>query len=204
MRTVVITDPEFLPGETQAVTALLEAGAWRVHVRKPGADAAEVEALLEKLPERYRQRISLHDCHELAARYGVGGVHLNARNPLPPQEFMGMVSRSCHSFGELAECAPVCDYIFLSPIFDSISKKGYVARFPLEEIRWRRDDAWSGVDWKRVLALGGVCPDNIRRVADAGFGGAAVLGYIWEPYKRDADVGALVARFRNLSVFSRL
>ena len=136
MRTVVITDPEFLPGETQAVTALLEAGAWRVHVRKPGADAAEVEALLEKLPERYRQRISLHDCHELAARYGVGGVHLNARNPLPPQEFMGMVSRSCHSFGELAECAPVCDYMFLSPIFDSISKKGYVARFPLEEIRW--------------------------------------------------------------------
>ena len=135
MRTVVITDPEFLPGETQAVTALLEAGAWRVHVRKPGADAAEVEALLEKLPELYRQRISLHDCHELAARYGVGGVHLNARNPLPPQEFTGMVSRSCHSFEELAEYAPVCDYMFLSPIFDSISKKGYVSRFPLEEIR---------------------------------------------------------------------
>ena len=172
----MITDPEFLPGETQAVTALLEAGAWRVHVRKPGADAAEVEALLEKLPELYRQRISLHDCHELAARYGVGGVHLNARNPLPPQEFTGMVSRSCHSFEELAEYAPVCDYMFLSPVFASISKKGYTSRFPLDEIRRRSREPDAGVGWERVFALGGVCPDNISMVVDAGFGGAAVLG----------------------------
>ena len=29
MRVIVITDPEFLPGEAEAVTALLDAGAWR-------------------------------------------------------------------------------------------------------------------------------------------------------------------------------
>ncbi|HIZ87254.1 MAG TPA: thiamine phosphate synthase [Candidatus Coprenecus pullistercoris] len=197
-RVIVITAPDFLPDEAEAIAALLDAGAWRVHVRKPGADAAEVQALIEAVPERYYSRISLHDSHELVFTYGIGGVHLNSRNPEPPDGFTGLVSRSCHSFGELAEYAPVCDYMFLSPIFDSISKEGYVSRFLLEGIRRSSHDPGSGVDWRRVFALGGVCPDNIRRAADAGFGGAAVLGYIWEPYKRDADAGALVSRFKGL------
>ena len=46
MRVIVITDPEFLPGEAEALTALLDAGAWRVHVRKPGAHAEDVSAPL--------------------------------------------------------------------------------------------------------------------------------------------------------------
>lgn len=200
MKTVVITDTGFLPREAEAVAALLDAGAWRVHLRKPGADADAVAALLEEVPQRYRQRISMHDCNELSARYGIGGVHLNARNPLPPGGFTGMLSRSCHSFEELAEYSTVCDYMFLSPVFDSISKKGYTSRFPLDEIRRRSREPDAGVGWERVFALGGICPDNISMVVDAGFGGAAVLGYLWEPYKRDADIDALVRRFINVSI----
>ena len=124
MKIVVITAPEFLQGEAGAVAALLDAGVWRIHVRKPGAGASEMSALLDEIPERCRSSISLHDCHELAVRYGLGGVHLNGRNPRPPHGFSGLVSRSCHSFSELSEYASICDYMFLSPVFDSISKQG--------------------------------------------------------------------------------
>lgn len=214
MRIIVISAPDFLPGEAEAVTALLEAGAWRVHVRKPAAGSDSIARLLEHIPAALYSRISLHDHHELAARFGVGGVHLNSRNPSIPDGFGGMVSRSCHSIAELSQYSSVCDYMFLSPIFDSISKSGYTSRFSLEEIRRRivagsdvataRMDVMSSdgncrpVDWERVFALGGVCPDNIRLLEETGFGGAAVLGYIWEPFRLDHNCAALSERLRNL------
>ena len=212
----MISAPDFLPGEAEAVTALLEAGAWRVHVRKPAAGSDSIARLLEHIPAALYSRISLHDHHELAARFGVGGVHLNSRNPSAPDGFGGLVSRSCHSISELSQYGPVCDYMFLSPIFDSISKSGYTSRFSLEEIRRRivagsdvataRMDVMSSdgncrsVDWGRVFALGGVCPDNIRLLEETGFGGAAVLGYLWEPFRQDHDIAALSARFRRLAI----
>ena len=212
----MISAPDFLPGEAEAVTALLEAGAWRVHVRKPAAGSDSIARLLEHIPAALYSRISLHDHHELAARFGVGGVHLNSRNPSVPDGFGGMVSRSCHSIAELSQYSSVCDYMFLSPIFDSISKSGYVSRFSLEEIRRRivagsdvataRMDVMSSdgncrpVDWERVFALGGVCPDNIRLLEETGFGGAAVLGYLWEPFRQGHDIAALSARFRRLAI----
>ena len=216
MRIIVISAPDFLPGEAEAVTALLEAGAWRVHVRKPPAGSDSIARLLEEFPQCYRSRLSLHDHHELAENCGVGGVHLNSRNPSAPDGFGGLVSRSCHSMEELSEYGSVCDYMFLSPIFDSISKSGYNSRFSLEEIRRRivagsdvataRMDVMSSdgncrsVDWGRVFALGGVCPDNVRLLEDVGFGGAAVLGYLWEPFRQDHDIAALSARFRRLAI----
>lgn len=226
MRIIVISAPDFLPGEAEAVTALLEAGAWRVHVRKPAAGSDSIARLLEEFPQCYRSRLSMHDRHELAARFGVGGVHLNSRNPSVPAGFGGLVSRSCHSISELSQYGPVCDYMFLSPVFDSISKSGYTSRFSLEEIRRRiaacsagtagpmagmsSDGELSGrdqgngdcrpVDWERVFALGGVCPDNIRLLEETGFGGAAVLGYLWEPFRQDHDIAALSARFRRLAI----
>lgn len=198
MRIIVVTDPECLPMEAEALVGLLDEGAWRVHVRKPGADEERTARLLEEIPVRCRSRISLHDCHGLALRYGLGGVHLNGRNPQPLPGFSGLVSRSCHSFGELREYSSACDYLFLSPVFDSISKQGYRSHFSMEEICRNSTDGSSGIDWTRVFALGGVCPDNISMLVNAGFGGCAVLGYLWEPFRHDADVHALLARFRNL------
>ena len=214
MRIIVISAPDFLPGEAEAVTALLETGAWRVHVRKPAAGSDSIARLLEEFPQCYRSRLSLHDHHELAENCGVGGVHLNSRNPSAPDGFGGLVSRSCHSIAELSQYSSVCDYMFLSPIFDSISKSGYNSRFSLEEIRRRivagsdvataRMDVMSSdgncrsVDWGRVFALGGVCPDNIRLLEETGFGGAAVLGYLWEPFRQDHNCAALSERLRNL------
>ncbi|WP_239405966.1 thiamine phosphate synthase [Alistipes sp. An66] len=176
MRIVVITSEPFAAGEAEVIRRLLDAGIDRIHVRKPGAGEEPLRRLIESLPEAYYPRLSLHDRLPLAAEYGLGGVHLNGRNPMPPAGFRGLVSRSCHTPGELAEHAADTDYRFLSPIFDSISKSGYRAAFSDADLH---DAAAQGVIDTRTYALGGVRPDLLPRVRAWGFGGAALLGCIW-------------------------
>ncbi len=170
---IAVTRPDFVPGEAAAIVRLLcERGFSRVHIRKPGADALHVAALVRAVPPQLRGRLSLHDCFEVAADAGAGGVHLNSRCPAPPTGWHGLVSRSCHSLDELGHRRHF-DYVFLSPVFDSISKPGYRAAFTEEELT-----ASPLVD-SHVVALGGVTPARLGAVARMGFGGAAMLSAAW-------------------------
>ncbi len=103
-------------------------------------------------------------------------MHLNARNKSVPDSFGGLVSRSCHTFDELSRCTGE-DYMFLSPLFDSISKRGYRAAFTADSLRRA---AARGIISRRVVALGGIEPRHLPLLCDLGFGGAAFLGYIWQ------------------------
>lgn len=68
------------------------------------------------------------------------------------------------------------DYIFLSPVFDSISKSGYSSAFTHEQLA---EAALRGIIDHRVFALGGVTPDKYSFLQRYHFGGAAMLGAIW-------------------------
>lgn len=120
----------------------------------------------------------LHDHHELVREYAVGGVHLNSRNPEPPADWCGDVSRSCHSLEEVKEWKSRCTYVTLSPIFDSISKQEYCAAFTHEQLMQAKAD---GIIDNRVIALGGICADNVHEAMSYGFGGVMVLGDAWRP-----------------------
>ena len=134
MRIIVITDTPFAASEAESIRILLSEGADRVHLRKPQSAENDMRRLIEALPPELYPRLTLQDHLYLAGEYGIGGVHLNARNPEIPAGFGGLVSRSCHSFEELAS-HPTEDYLFLSPIYDSISKTGYRAGYAPDELR---------------------------------------------------------------------
>lgn len=173
----IITLPTFFSGEADRIAAMLRDGvADLIHIRKPQATLEEVEALIKALPEETYGRLVLHDHHSLAVKYNLYGVHLNNRNPLPPTGWQGSVSRSCHSFREVSLWKPKCNYVTLSPIFDSISKQGYHAAFTMEEIEEARHN--SIIDDK-VLALGGVTFSKLNAVRAMGFGGGVILGDAW-------------------------
>ena len=87
-----------------------------------------------------------------------------------------MLSVSCHSLEELSAHKAKFDYLFLSPIFDSISKKGYSGRFTREQLLEARDN---GLIDKKIIALGGITAGNIPIIRELGFGGGAVLGSVW-------------------------
>ena len=176
MKLIVITRPDFFGEEAQAIEALFRAGLELLHLRKPGASVAQVEELLRQIPAVYRIRIALHDHFELATPWGVGGIHLNARNPEAPHGWTGRISCSCHSLEEVRQRKDRCDYVFLSPIYDSISKAGYTAVFPADELRQTRQ---AGTLDRRVIALGGIDTTRLPEVERLGFGGAAMLGDVW-------------------------
>lgn len=176
-RLIAITRPDFFPGEAARICQLLEEGFYAVHLRKPTATAGECAALLDELPAWCRRRIVVHDHFGLCPQYGLLGVHLNGRNPLPPTAFtVDHLSRSCHSLEEVQRAKPTMRYVTLSPIFDSISKQGYASAFTPEILR---QAAREGLIDRKVVALGGVTPERLPLLKEWGFGGAAMLGCLW-------------------------
>lgn len=175
--TIVITLPNFFDGEAEQIVQFLHSSIDLIHIRKPQAMADELEKLLQEIPAQYYNRLVLHDHHELAAKYHLYGIHLNSRNPLPPKSWKGSVSRSCHSLEEVKEWKKICDYVSLSPIFDSISKQGYHAAFSKEELARAKEE---GIIDHKVLALGGVTFNHIDDVLRMGFGGGMILGDAWK------------------------
>jgi thiamine-phosphate pyrophosphorylase len=185
-RLVLLTSPTSLPNEPRLLTELLAQRVERLHLRKPGWSASQLEALIQELPAHYYSRLVLHAYPHLVRQYQLGGLHLTGnqraatkRRPalLPGQT----LSTSYHSLAEISQHRRHYDYVFLSPIFDSISKEGYGSNFDLAEVATflRKLAARPGY-CRQVLALGGIETQNINLVQEAGFAGAAVLGTIWQ------------------------
>ncbi len=172
---LVITSPSFIPDEASFLHRLFVHGVDIVHLRKPGATAEECAKLLDGLTSDDRRRIVIHDFFELAEPYGLKGIHLNARRSTVPDGYEGHVSRSCHSLEEVKRYKDACDYVFLSPIFDSVSKQGYASAFTDAALRQASKD---GIIDNKVVALGGVIPDKIDYLRQLNFGGAAMLGCV--------------------------
>ena len=135
MELIVITHPEMLPGEAAIINQLFAHGLARLHVRKPEATQAELQALLEQIDSPVRERIALHQHHELAAEFGITGLHFTEKNRLAKhsEDLEALksngfiISTSLHDPADL-ETLPHCfDYAFLGPVFDSISKENYKA-----------------------------------------------------------------------------
>ena len=158
MKLIVITTPTFFEGEAEALNLLLEAGVDRIHIRKPDSERHTFEVLIQAIRPEYLDRITIHDHHAIAVEKGLGGIHLNRRNPVAPAGFNGLVSRSCHSLEELVQHKQTSDYLFLSPIFDSLSKVGYESQFSLDTLE---KASRQGIIDEKVIALGGLSRQTI-------------------------------------------
>lgn len=197
MKLILITSPKFFIEEDQIITALFEEGLDILHLRKPETAPMFSERLLSLIPKQYHKRIVTHDHFYLKEEFNLMGIHLNSRNPDVPLGYKGHVSCSCHSLEEVKQKKGHFNYVFMSPVFDSISKKEYLSNFSAEELKAAHK---SGLIDKKVIALGGICSDNIRTIRKYGFGGAAVLGDIWDRFDEQTTVNftEVLQRFKQL------
>lgn len=197
MKLIVITKPTYFVEEDKIITALFDEGLELLHLRKPDTAPVYAERLLTLIPEKYRKRIVVHGHFYLKDEYKLKGIHINRRNPIVPENYSGQLSTSCHSLDEVAQKKSSFDYLFLSPIFDSISKEGYTSAFTSEEIRKAASEK---VIDKHVIALGGVGTDTILQAKDYGFGGVAVLGDLWNRFDSEYDYNyrELIEHFKKL------
>ena len=183
----VLSLPGVFPGEADYMEALLAAGVGRLHLRKPEATELELEELCRRLAPRWAERLVLHGprSRELALRYGVPNVHgavaygdgLGYSGGGPVVEADGLViSTSVHGWEEFGKLPAGLAYAFISPLFDSISKRGYRADERLLE--------QPGGELPCLpVGLGGISAEMIGLMLEHGWKGAAVLGWIWEEPK---------------------
>lgn len=178
---IVISSDSFLSNETQKIVSLFEAGLETFHLRKTRATALEYRKILEEIPEKFHRRIVLHDFHNLVENMEVKGVHLKERKRCELEEKKSLVaqclvwqnkglsvSTSYHNTEVLEQEQAPFDYAFLSPVFDSISKKEYKQKkFQLPSISFP------------IVALGGLAISNIPTAFAWGYNGVALLGIVW-------------------------
>lgn len=202
MLKILFTYPETLPHETRLLENLM-AEEWDfLHVRKPDYSKEEMINFLELIPD-YHHKIVLHSHYELAHQFDLAGININKKgmaglsysdeltSSCDTRELIvregelllfgrkpDLVTYSAHGFKEVQQLAFRTDYVFLSPIFDSISKKDYRAGFDDEQIL----TAFLIESKERIIALGGINKERIEICKTLGFDGYAVLGHIWEKY----------------------
>lgn len=188
MKLIILSCAHLLEKEHVIINSLLEAGVLCLHLRKPFSKAELLERIIRRIHPAYLRRIVLHQHHQLAFKFGLGGVHFSEAERISMQDshraavvqkvkanHMTM-STSVHSKEALAQIHKQFDYVFFSPVFNSISKPGYG---PATDMSIRNIQIKA-----KVIGLGGVNAGNISKLKQMGYDGAAVLGAVWqEPEK---------------------
>lgn len=197
MKLIVVTAPTFFVEEDKIITALFEEGLDILHLRKPETPAMYSERLLTLIPQKYHKRIITHEHFYLQEEFSLMGIHLNTRTPKEPHDYSGHISCTCHSLDEVRNKKHFYDYLFLSPIYNCITKTGVTSGFTAEELRQAEK---SKIIDSKVMALGGITSDNILEIKDYGFGGAVIMGDLWNKFNActDRDYLEVIRHFKKL------
>lgn len=83
-------------------------------------------------------------------------------------------STSVHNIDDFNDLKHSYNYTFLSPIFPSISKPNYFPKINHFKTLKQR----TNFDTK-LVALGGISPENIQHALESGFDNVALLGTLW-------------------------
>ncbi len=179
MRRIGITSEFEVFREKERIINFIQSGYVEYfHIRKPSFSEQQMRKYLTVFPYEVKQKLSLHDFHSLAFELGIGGIHINKRNPILKKEYRKKrISVSCHSIEQVEEWKDKASYLFLSPIFDSIGKKGYKSAFSFKELKEYFNNK---ILDNKVVALGGVTKDNIKELENIGFSSCALLSDLWQ------------------------
>ncbi len=180
MKLIVMSAPHLFKEEGGVINALFEAGMDIFHLRKPGVSIPALRTLIEQIDQAYRNMLVLHQHHALCDEFQLPRRHYpeqlrqhHAASGFADQQQRGLIlSTSIHDLDSISACNAF-EYVFFSPVFDSISKAGYHSKLPTN-FRLERKSGWPA-----VIALGGIEARHVEQVSAMNFDGLAVLGAIW-------------------------
>lgn len=186
MKYIVLTPPEDIPNEINHIHSLFDNDNLQIlHVHKPNYTIEQLKKYINKINAQYHARIVLHaypqflnEQHPLnELSFELKGIHLPERvrkDRLPLPSNFKVISTSFHELHDVIHNEENFEYVFLSPIFNSISKKGYNAAFDMNELK-----AALVKSNHAVIALGGMDKGKQEIISELGFAGMGVLGAVW-------------------------
>ncbi len=197
MSLIVFSPPSQIENEIESVKNILKLNIYAYHIRKPNFTHEEYIHYIESIPKSYHNKLVLHDFHELTHRFNIKGIHitrkyLNSNKSNPKLSTQHTKSKSCHNLEELTQIENY-DYVFLSPLFDSISKPRYKKKaFPEQQITEFVEKAP-----KPVFGLGGISIHTIKEAKKIGVTHYAVLGSVWQSENPEQKVKELLKEIDN-------
>ncbi|MFH7003916.1 thiamine phosphate synthase [Flavobacterium bizetiae] len=174
---IVITNPSAIANEISSIDSLFKEGLSLLHIRKPNFSAIEMVQFIHQIKPEYRDRLAIHQHHDLAEDFGINRIHFsekNRENSFSIRSDQKIFSTSTHSIKDFNSLENDFDYTFLSPVFTSISKENYYPKTNLFEALQSRTNHNT-----KVIALGGIDSKNIKETLENGFDDVALLGSIW-------------------------
>lgn len=175
---IVITPEEMIKNETELINELFQEGLDLLHVRKPFINSEEMTDFINQINSGFHHQLVLHSHYDLAENFTVSRFHfreIDRQNGLFKSFTDKIISTSVHDIETFNELGEEWEYAFISPVFPSISKKGYGENSTiLKDIKKRTH---SNV---KLMALGGINENNINKAFESGVDGVALLGAIWE------------------------
>lgn len=163
--------------EIEQVTQLFEMGLPTLHLRKPKFSTREMSDYIKKIPPHFHNRIVIHSHHNLAFRFKLKGVHLTRIHKKRKLRLWFMLHRikltesnlivttSFRKLGQVYDEPKQYKYVFLSPIFDSLSGK-YQSGFNEHSLAAAMEKSNN-----KIVARGGMDATRIAQVKKIGFSG---------------------------------
>lgn len=186
MKAIVFSPNRSIDDEVEYVKRLFQEGLEIYHLKKTKYSVGRTRNYIKSIPEEYHNRIILHQHHNLAKKFNVKGIHFPSSERkkrfktwlkikrLKRKRPWLTVSTSFHTINKLEEYNDLYDYVFLSPVFDSITRNDYQSGFK----EYSLTNALNHASYK-VVALGGIDVNRVESLNKMGFYGCALKGAIW-------------------------
>lgn len=175
---LVITPEEMVQNETEIINGLFQEGLDLLHIRKPFITQDKMTDFINQIDSEFQSQLVLHSHYELAKEFTISRLHFretDRQNEMYKSFSKNIISTSVHDIETFNELNEEWEYSFISPVFPSISKKGYGENSTiLNDIKNRNNLN------VKLIALGGIDKNNIKEVFDSRVDGVALLGAIWE------------------------
>lgn len=174
---IVITPEDIVQNETELINELFQEGLSLLHIRKPFINA-EMTDFIQKIDSKFQSQLVLHSHYNLAENFNISRFHfreIDRKNGLYQSFTDKTISTSVHDIETFNELSGNWEYSFISPVFPSISKKGYGENSNILNDIKKRDNPNV-----KLIALGGINEKNINEVFESEIDGVALLGAIWE------------------------
>ena len=209
MQLIVCSIPNSIPDEQQLVQELLRCGLETFHLRKPEFSMDEMRKWLQQVSTADCSKMVLHSHWLLAEEFKMKGIHIGAgplkNMPLTEQvawindakRKQWTISSSVHDQEEINRLPKGFDYVWLSPIYESISKQAYNRPYSQTQL-----DDWvkelKEHKQTQVYALGGITAEHAAELTQRKFDGMVVLGSVWSMVKGIQDKEQVKQRIKQM------
>jgi thiamine-phosphate pyrophosphorylase len=188
MKLIVVSSAYDLENEIGLIELMFRKGMNKFHLRKPNYTTKDYETFLDRLHPKFRKHIIIHSRHNMSFRYKLKGINLGRNHKRTKLKTFWkvfkmklinkklIVTSEFDSLTQFNASRYPYDYVMLSPVYDSISKKGKRSKFNHSRLK----KAFKTKKNYEVYAGGGITADRIAHCQELGFDGVAVMGSIWE------------------------